>query len=72
MYDGALIDGVVRVYYLRGGEAEEGIDGNEDNANGITVNGTPPLKVMIRCNEEGGSDVSFPKGREGTIVGLMD
>ena len=72
MYDGALIDGVVRVYYLRGGEAEERVDGNENNANRITMNGTPPLKVMIRCDEEGGPDISFPKGREGTVVGLMD
>ena len=47
MYDGALINGVVRVDHLGGGEAKEGIDGNEDNANGIFVNGTPPLKVMI-------------------------
>ena len=72
MNDGALIDGVIRVYYLRGGEAEERIDGNENDANGVTMNGTPPLKVMIRSNEEGGSDISFPKGREGAVIGLMD
>ena len=72
MNDGALINGVIRIYNLRGGEAEEGIDGDEDDANGITVNGTPPLKVMIRCNEEGGSDISFPKGGKGAVVGLVD
>ena len=72
MNHGALIDGVVRVYYLRGGEAEEGIDGNENHANRITMNGTSPLKVMICSDEEGGSDISFPKGREGAIVGLMN
>ena len=72
MYDGALVDGVVRVDYLGGGELEEGIDGNKDDANGITMNGTSPLKVMISANEEGGSDVSFPKRREGTIVGLVN
>ena len=72
MNDGALIDGVVRIYHLRGGEAEERIDGDEDNANRITMNGTPPLKVMICSDEEGGSDISFPKGGERAIVGLMD
>ena len=72
MYDGALIDGVVRVYHLRGGEAEEGVDGDEDNANRITMNGTPPLKVMIRSDEKRGSDISFPEGGKGTIVGLVD
>ena len=72
MYDGALIDGVVRVYHLRGGEAEEGVDGDEDNANRITMNGTSPLKVMICSDEKGGSDISFPKGRERAIVGLMN
>ena len=72
MNDGALIDGVIRVYYLRGGEAEEGVNGNENHANGITMNGTSPLEVMIRCYEEGGSDISFPKGGEGAVVGLVD
>ena len=72
MYDGALIDRVIRIYHLRGGEAEEGIDGNENNANGITMNGTPPLEVMIRSDEEGGPGISFPKGGKRTVVGLMD
>ena len=72
MNDGALIDGVIRVYHLRTGEAKEGIDGDEDDANGITMNGTPPLKMMIRCDEEGGSDISFPEGREGAVIWLMD
>ena len=61
MYDGALIDGVVRIDYLGRGKPEEGVDGNEDDADGITMNGTPPLKVMIRSDEEGGSDITFPK-----------
>ena len=72
MYDGALIDGVVRVDYLGGGESEEGIDGNENNANGITMNGTSPLKVMIGAEKKGGSNISFPEGGEGTIIGLMN
>ena len=72
MDDGALINGVIRVDHLRGGELEEGIYGNEDNANGITMNGTSPLEVMIRSDEEGGSNVSFPKRGEGTVIGLMD
>ena len=72
MNNGALIDGMVRIDHLRGGEAEERIDGDEDNANRVTMNGTPPLKVMICSDEEGGSDISFPKGGEGSIVGLMD
>ena len=72
MDDGALIDGMIRINHLRGGEAEERVDGNEDDANGITVNGTSPLKVMIRCDKEGGSDISFPKGREGAVIGLVD
>ena len=72
MNNGALIDGVVRIYYLRGGEAEEGINRDENNANGITVNGASPLEVMIRSDKERRSDISFPKGREGAIVGLMD
>ena len=72
MYDGALVDGVIRIYHLGGGEVEERIDGYEDYANGITMNGTSPLKVMIRGDKEGGSDISFPKGGEWTIVGLVD
>ena len=72
MNDGALIDRVVRIDDLWGRKSEEGIDGNEDDADGVIMNGTPPLKMVISANEEGGSDVSFPKRREGTIVGLMD
>ena len=72
MDDGALIDGVIRVDYLRGRKLEEGIDGDENDANGITMNGTSPLKVMIRSNEEGGSNISFPKGRERAIIGLVN
>ena len=72
VYDGTLIDGVVRIYDLWGGESEEGIDGNEDDANGITVNGTSPLKVMISAKEKGGSNIPFPEGGKGTIVGLMN
>ena len=72
MYDGALIDGVIRIDHLRGGEAEEGIDGNKDNANRITMNGTSPLKVMVCSDKEGWSNVSFPEGGEGAIVGLVN
>ena len=72
MNDGALINGVVRVDYLRGGKSEERVDGNEHNADRITMNGTPPLKVMIRSDEKRGSDISFPKGREGSIIGLVN
>ena len=61
MNDGALIDGVIRVYYLRRGESEEGIDGDENDADGIIMNGTSPLKIMISCDGEGWSDVSFPE-----------
>ena len=72
MNDGALIDGVVRSDYLRRGKPEKRINGDENDANGITMNGTPPLEVMIRSDEEGGPDVSFPKGRERSIIGLVD
>ena len=72
MNDGALIDGVVRINNLGGGESKERVDGNEYDANGVTVDGTSPLKVMIGANEEGRSDVSFPEGGEGAIIRLMD
>ena len=72
MYDGALIDGVVRIDYLWRGEAEEWIDGDEYNANRIAMNGTSPLKVMICSDEKGGSNIPFPKRGERTIIGLMD
>ena len=72
MNDGALIDRMIRIDDLRGGKPEEGIDGNKDDTNGITVNGTSPLKVMICSDEEGRSNVSFPKRGERTVVGLMD
>ena len=72
MNDGALIDRMVRVYDLRGGESKEWINGNEDDADGITMDGTPPLKVMVRADKEGSSDISFPKGREGSVIGLMN
>ena len=72
MNDGALINGVVKIDHLRSREAEEGIDGNEDDANGIIVNGTSPLEIVISCNRERRSDKSFPKGGEGTVVGLMN
>ena len=70
--DGALIDRVIRIDDLWGGEAEEGIDGNKDDANGIVMNGTSPLKMMVSADEEGGSNVSFPKGREGAVIRLVD
>ena len=72
MYDGALIDGVIRIYDLGGGESKEGINRNENNTDRVTVNGTPPLKVMVCADKEGGSDISFPEGRKGSVVGLMD
>ena len=72
MNDGALIDRVVRVDNLWGGKPEEGIDGDKDDANGITMNGASPLKVMVGSDEEGRSDISFPEGGERTIIGLMD
>ena len=49
MNDGALINGVIRVYDLRSGEVEKGINGDEDDANGIVVNRASPLKVVIGC-----------------------
>ena len=70
--DGALIDGVVRIDDLWGGEAEEGIDGDKNDTNGIAVNGASPLKVVISADEKGRSDIPFPKGREGSIIGLMN
>ena len=72
MDDGALINGVIRVYHLGGGETKKGVDRDEDNANGILMNGAPPLKMMIRSDEEWGSDISFPEGREGTIERLVN
>ena len=63
---------MVRIDDLRPGEVEEGIDGNEDDADRIIMNETSPLKIMIYCKGERGSDKSFPEGREGTIVGLVD
>ena len=68
----ALIDGMVRVYYLWSRESKKGIDGYEDNADGIIVNGTSPLEIVICCNRKGGSDITFPERREGSIIGLMD
>ena len=61
MNDGALIDRVVRIYDLGGGESKEGINRDEDDADGITMNRAPPLKVVICADEEGGSDISFPE-----------
>ena len=72
MNDGTLIDRVVRVDDLRRVKPEEGIDGDKNNANGIGVNGASPLKVMIGADEKGRSNVTFPKGGEGAIIGLMD
>ena len=72
MNDGALIDRMVRIDYLRGGEAEERIDGDENDANRVTMNGTSPLKVMICTKGEGRSDESFPERGEGAVIGLMD
>ena len=70
--DGALIDRVIRINHLRRGKSEEGIDGDEDNANRVTMNGTPPLKMMVCCDEEGRPNVPFPKRGEGTIIWLMN
>ena len=72
MNDWALVNGVIRINHLGGGEAKEGIDGNEDDANWVIMNGASPLKMMISGDKKGGSNVSFPKRREGTIIGLMD
>ena len=72
MYDGALIDGVVRIDYLRAGEAKEGVGGNEHNTNGVVMDRASPLKIVIGCYREGGSDISFPEGGKGSIVRLVD
>ena len=72
MYDGALIDGVVRVDYLWAGKVKKGIDGDENDADGVVMDGTPPLKVMVSGYGERGVNVSFPEGRERSIIGLMD
>ena len=72
MNDWALKDGMVRIDDLRSGESKKGIDGDEYDADGVTMNGASPLKVMISAEEERRSGVSFPKGREGAIVGLVN
>ena len=72
MDDGALIDGVVRINDLGAREAEEGIDGNKNDTDGIIVNGASPLKIMICSKGEGRMNKSFPKGREGAIIRLVD
>ena len=72
MNNGALINGMVRIDDLWSRELKERVDGNKDYADGIIVNGTSPLKVVICGDGERGSDVAFPKRGEGTIVGLMD
>ena len=59
MDDWALVNGVVRVDYLRCREVKKGIDGDEDNADGIFVNRASPLKVVVSSQQEWGSDVSF-------------
>ena len=72
MYDGALIDGMIRIDDLRGGESKEGINRDEDDADGVTVNRAPPLEMMVCPDKKGGSDISFPEGRKGAVVGLMN
>ena len=72
MDDGALINGVIRIYHLGGREAKERIDGDEDNADGILMNGTSPLEIMVHGDGERGSNVSFPKGGEVSVIGLMN
>ena len=72
MHDGALIDGVVRIDDLRGRESIEGINRDEDDADGVTVNRAPPLEMVICADKEGGSSVSFPEGRKGSIEGLVN
>ena len=46
--NGALINGVVRIDDLWSGETEERIDGNKNDADRIIMNGTSPLKIMVR------------------------
>ena len=72
MYYGALIDGVVRIDDLRGGESKEGIDRDEYDANRVTVTGASPLEVVICTDEERGANISFPEGRERSVVGLVN
>ena len=72
MDDGALINGVIRIYHLGGGKAKKGVDRDEDNADGILMTGASPLKMMIRSDEKRRSDVSFPEGGEGAIIRLMN
>ena len=70
--DGALINGVVRIYDLWSKETEERIDGDKDDTDGVMMNGTSPLEVVICCDGKGLSNKSFPEGRERTIVGLVN
>ena len=61
MNDGALINGVIRIDDLWSGESEEGIDGDEDNTDGIVMNGASPLKVVVCCERERRSSETFPE-----------
>ena len=72
MNDGALIDGVVRIDYLRPRKSEEGINGDEDDTDRIVMNGASPLKVVVGGDGKGSLNESFPEGREGSIIGLVD
>ena len=47
MYDGALVDGVIRIYHLGGGETEEGVDGDKNHTDGVVMNRASPLKVVV-------------------------
>ena len=47
MDDGALINGMIRINHLGGGEPEQRVNGDEYHTNGVGVNRTPPLKVVV-------------------------
>ena len=72
VYNGALINGMIRVDDLWSRKVKEGVNGNEDHTDRIVMNGTSPLEIVVSCYRKQGSDVSFPEGGEGTVIGLVD
>ena len=50
---------------------EGGVNGEQDNADRISMNGTSPLEHVVCSYEKGGVGNTTIEGQIGSIVGLM-
>ena len=69
MYERTMVSEVNTDVDLGRGKMEEGVNGEVNDADGMSVIRKSPLKEMVGSNQEGGEDMPGVYRREGAVVG---